>query len=385
MREAPSLLRTPPGPPQPPLTHPWGACGLFEDPGALVEAARRLRGRGPLEAYAPHEVHGLQEALGRKAPPLAAMVLGMAILGAAAGFMLAWWTTAIGYPLKVGGKPEGSWVPLLPVVFEVTVLFAAGTAALGMLFVLCGLPAFGHPMLATRAMTAITRDRYALSLEGDPGACAQALREAGATGVEAVHLACHAPMPMITLAAAGAGAALAGLLAFTLVKAYPELRPMVRMERQPRVGPQAPSRFFADGRAMRLPVAGTVARGHMPSGATTEAEAQHHLNPLVPTPAVLAEGRAAFTERCAVCHGALGDGRGSLGRAYGAAPADLHTDRLRSVPDGHLWWVIRKGRNAMPGHEADLEGTRVWALVHYVRALQRSRHALDSDLPEGNP
>lgn len=381
MREAPPLLRTPPGP----LSRPWGACGLFDSPESLLEAARRLRGRGPLEAYAPHEVHGLHEALGRKEPPLAAMVLGMAALGAAAGFMLAWWTTAIGYPLKVGGKPEGAWVPLLPVVFEVTVLFAAGTAALGMLFVLSGLPAFGHPMLATRAMAAITRDRYALSLEGDPGTCAQALREAGAGEVEPVHLPCHPPRPLRTLAAAGTGAALAGLLAFILAKAYPGLRPMVRMERQPRVGAQAPSRFFADGRAMRLPVAGTVARGHMPSGATTEAEAERQMNPLAPTSAVLAEGRAAFTERCAVCHGALGDGGGSLGRAYGAAPADLHTDRLRSVPDGHLWWVIRKGRNAMPGQETDLEGTRAWALVHYVRALQRARHAQDPDLPEGTP
>ncbi len=368
-----------------PDTHPWGAVGLFSGPEDLLAAARALRGRGPLEAYAPHEVHGLQAALGRPEGPLAPLVGLGAALGAGAGFLLAWWTTAVDYPLRVSGKPEGSWVPLVPVVFEVAILFAAAAAALGMLLLLNGLPAFGHPLLATRAMAAITRDGYALSLEGDPAACEAALREAGARDVERVRLTVHPRRPGAALLAAGGAAAAAGLLAYGAVKVYPEVRPMVRMERQPRLNPQAPSRFFPDGRGQRPPVPGTVARGHMPPGAASLEEASGFANPLPATAAVLAEGRAAFQARCVVCHGPLGDGRGTLGSAYGAAPANLHTDTVRAYPDGRIWWVVLKGRNAMPGHEAELEGTRAWAVVHYVRALQRARHAPDADLPEGTP
>jgi mono/diheme cytochrome c family protein len=307
----------------------------------------------------------------------------MAALGALAGFGLQYWATAVAYPLKASGKPVGAWIPFLPVAFEVTVLFSAGTAALAMLFLLNRLPAFGHPLLDTHALRRATRDRYALALGGDPGACGEALREAGAEAVEAVIPRTWRTAPLQAAGFVAVASALAGAAAWAGVKLYPVIPPMVRMEAQPRLDPQDPSRFFGDGRGMRAPVEGTVARGNLPPGVATEAEAERLVNPLPVTAAVLAEGRTAFQERCAACHGPLGDGQGTLTRAYGASPADLHADRIRGVSDGHLWWVILKGRNAMPGHEAYLDSDRRWALVHYVRALQRARHATDEDLEAG--
>lgn len=370
----------------------WGAVGLFRTSEALLAAVETLRGQGvggvgALDAYAPHAVPGLARALGMPRSPLGAWTLAAGLLGGLAAFGCQYWTSAVNYPLMAGGKPPGAWAPLLPVTFEGAVLFAAVTAGVGMLCRLNGLPAFGHPILSTRAMRSITRDRYALSLEGDPEACEAALVAAGAEAVERVQAPVEGPpaLPLWAAAALLASWVAAGGATWCATKLFPVLRPMSRMERQPRLGPGDESRFFADGRGLRLPVAGTVARGHMPLGAASPEAAEFLINPLPRTPASLAMGRAAFQERCAVCHGPLGDGRGSLGPAYGAAPANLLTEAVRGRTDGRLYWVIVKGQNAMPGHEADLDGDRRWALVHYLRALQRAGHARDADLPEGTP
>ena len=91
--------------------------------------------------------------------------------------------------------------------------------------------------------------------------------------------------------------------------------------------------------------------------------------------------RQAYRQRCAVCHGPLGDGKGSLTEAYGARPANLQGQAILDYPDGKIHWVILHGKNAMPGHQADLDEDQPWALVHYLRALQRAQHARKEDLP----
>jgi len=168
-------------------------------------------------------------------------------------------------------------------------------------------------------------------------------------------------------------------------KAMPSFAPMVHMERQPRLSAQQPSRFFPDGSGMRMPVPGTVARGYLPMAATSQEQAAALVNPLPQVPEVFARGRKAFTERCAVCHGALANGRGSLTAAYGAKPANLQSQTFRDYPDGKIYWVIVNGKNAMPAQGADLVEADRWAVVHYLRALQRAQNASDSDLPAGQP
>jgi len=369
--------------------------GLFDTPGALLAAVERLRpGPWELKAYTPYPVHGLDAALGLKPSPLGGMVMVMGILGALTALGGQYWVSAVDYPILTGGKPPWSWEAFVPILFEVTVLFATFTAGLGMLGLLNGLPFYGHPLLASRAMRSITRDRLALALRQPAGldveAAWAALEAAGATDLET--LAAPAAGPAFTsafLLRALAGivlvCTLAGVATYGAVKVMPILAPMVRMERQPRLDAQQPSNLFPDGSGMRLPVAGTVARGYLPTATGTEAEAAALVNPLPRVPSVFALGRRAFTERCAFCHGALADGHGSLTPAFGGKPANLQAEAFRAAPDGRLYWVIVNGKKAMPAQGADLSPEECWAVVHYVRALQRAQHALDSDLPAGTP
>lgn len=83
---------------------------------------------------------------------------------------------------------------------------------------------------------------------------------------------------------------------------------------------------------------------------------------------------------CVVCHGPVGDGVSTLTSAYGAKPANLQSQQFRDYPDGKIYWAIAMGKNAMPSYAADLTDEERWAVVHYVRALQRAQNALPGDL-----
>ena len=359
--------------------------GLFRSPEALLAAIQSVRERGlePLDACSPYPVPGLAQALGLRRSPLGGMVMVMGLLGALLALSFQYWVSAVDYPIITGGKPPDSWEAFVPVLFELTVLFASFTAGLGMLVLLNRLPQFGHPLLATRAMAGITRDRFALLLAG-PGARA-ALLAAGAEQLEEL----PEPRPEPRFSCRFALGALGGILAACLlaglgtrlaVKLMPVLAPMARMQTQPRLDAQAPSRFFTDGAGMRLSAPGSVARGQLPEGATSQEAAAALVNPLPRSPEVLARGRQAYQQRCAVCHGPLGDGKGSLTPAYGARPANLQSRPIRELADGQLHWVILHGKNAMPGHQAELDADQPWAVVQYLRALQRAQHARDTDL-----
>jgi hypothetical protein len=144
---------------------PWGLLAEFETPEDLVRAARSARARGlaRLEAYTPFPVEGLREALGIPVTRLPLIVLAGGILGALAGFGLQYWVSVVNYPLDVGGKPDNSWPAFIPITFEVTVLFAALAAVLGMLGA-NGLPRPNHPLFNVRAFRFASRDRFFLAV-----------------------------------------------------------------------------------------------------------------------------------------------------------------------------------------------------------------------------
>ncbi len=370
----------------------FAVLGLFDSADALMHAIPKAReaGLGRVEAYTPYPIHGIDDALGFRRSPLGGMVLVMGVLGAVTALGFQYWISAVDYPIVTGGKAPSSWEAFVPIMFEVTVLFATFTAGLGMLLLLNRLPFFGHPVLASKAIAAITRDRFALAIEDGGGgldaqAAEAALLAAGAAGVERLPAPAQEPFLTSTFvlrALAGVFAAClgSGLLMYFAVKLFPVLPPMKHMQDQPRLDPQKPSAFFKDGRGMRTPVAGTVARGHLPLGVATQEEAAALANPLPRSREVFAAGRQAFRNRCEVCHGALGTGQGSLTAAYGAKPANLQAQQFRDYPDGKIYWAVTMGKNAMPAHAADLTETQRWAVVHYVRALQRAQNAKDEDM-----
>ncbi len=370
----------------------YAVLGIFDTPDALMQAIPKVRASklGTVEAYTPYPIHGIDEALGLRRSPLGGMVLVMGVLGALTAFGFQYWISAIDYPIVTGGKAANSWEAFIPIMFEVMVLFATFTAGLGMLLLLNKLPFFGHPVLSSKAITGITRDRYVLALEAeseafDSAAAAQALQGAGAVEIEVLPAPDRSPFltsDFILRTAGGIFTAclVAGLVMFLTIKWFPLLAPMKYMQDQPRLNAQKGSTFFKDGHGMQMPVAGTVARGYLPTATGTQEAAATLVNPLPRTKEVFAVGRKAFANRCEVCHGALGNGMGSLTAAYGGKPANLQAQQFRDYPDGKIYWAIVNGKNAMPSQAADLTEAQRWSVVHYVRALQRAQNAKDEDL-----
>jgi hypothetical protein len=148
----------------------YGLMAEFEDPTALVDAARAAREAGftQLDAYSPFPIEALSEALDLHDRKLPAVVLGGGILGGLAGYALCYWCSVIDFPLNVGGKPFHSAPAFIVPTFETTILFAAFAAVLGML-ALNGLPMPYHPVFNAPRFALASRDRFFLCIEAkDP-------------------------------------------------------------------------------------------------------------------------------------------------------------------------------------------------------------------------
>jgi Alternative complex III, ActD subunit len=148
----------------------YGLLAEFRDANELVGAAARAHEAGyrRLDAFTPFPVEGLAEIIGFHERKLPMLVLAGGIAGALTGFGLQYWVSVMAYPLNVGGRPLNSWPSFVPVTFEMTILFAAFTAVLGMLG-LNGLPMPYHPVFNAPRFALASRDRFFLLIEArDP-------------------------------------------------------------------------------------------------------------------------------------------------------------------------------------------------------------------------
>jgi mono/diheme cytochrome c family protein len=142
------------------------------------------------------------------------------------------------------------------------------------------------------------------------------------------------------------------------------------MHDQPRYKPLAASTFFADGRASRPRVEGTVARG----GLRVETE-------LPVTAESLKRGRERYNIFCSPCHGQLGDGEGMVAQRGFRHPPSFHLERLRRQGDEHYFDVITTGFGGMASYASRIPVEDRWRIVHYIRALQLSQNARINDVP----
>jgi hypothetical protein len=183
------------------------------------------------------------------------------------------------------------------------------------------------------------------------------------------------------------------------------------MVRQMKVRAQAPLNFFADGRGSRLPVSGTVPIGYeMPKPETTTSLAAavgpythpragfsagtdyyntgkmgDHWGTGIPvevTRELMERGQQRFNITCVMCHGAAAEGNG-ITKQYGLATVvSLQDERIRKMSDGEIFNTITNGKNTMMAYGPNVMIADRWAIIAYLRALQRSQNAAIADVPE---
>ena len=187
------------------------------------------------------------------------------------------------------------------------------------------------------------------------------------------------------------------------------------MVRQQKVRAQAPLDFFADGRGPRVPIASTVPIGYeMPKSQTTTAGITSSAVPPgeefshtqigfsvgtdyyntgkmganwgtgIPHPVnaeLMQRGQQRFNITCSVCHGLTAAGNG-IAKQYGLnTVATLQDERIRKMADGEIFNTITNGKNTMMSYGGNVPVADRWAIIAYVRALQRSQNAAAADVP----
>src|SRR5215475_1237954 len=153
------------------------------------------------------------------------------------------------------------------------------------------------------------------------------------------------------------------------------------MANQPKNKPLSESDFFADGRSERPLIENTVARGSIANDELVVPKDSNAF-PLPLDAKLLDRGEARYKIYCTPCHGFQGDGNGMIVQRGMKRPPSLHIDRLRQSPSGYYYDVITNGFGAMYSYSAQIPPKDRWAIIAYVRALQLSRNAKASELPE---
>ncbi len=415
-----------------------GVLAEFESPQELVAAAKTLKDEGfsKVEAFTPFPIHGIDDVLGIKQSVLPWFALAAGLFGGVSALAFQWWTNTVDYPYIISGKPMFSLPANIPVTFEVVILLAAFATFFGMLM-LNGLPKLSNPLLTNERFRRVTDDGFFLMVEAEDELFADSTAKVIRDVTDAIHVEDiedhrqETPIPrVLTLGVVVLGSfALIPPLMIAKARATTSDKPRVHnffdMDFQPKFKSQTTSSLFADGRAARPRVQGTIPRGsslvkdprfvygiepsamveqpatievaiESDSAATEETQVPESALPnyvdRVPIDVdetLLRDGRTQFNIHCAVCHGKAGYGNGlasqralELEQGTWVPPTSLHSPHLFEQPDGQLFNAITNGVRKMPAYGHQIAPRERWAIVAYVRALQRSQQSTIDDVPE---
>ena len=169
----------------------------------------------------------------------------------------------------------------------------------------------------------------------------------------------------------------------------PPIHPNMNMDQQPRKEAQEENNFFADGRSMRQPVEGTVARGLAKldvayyEGVDENGDYIDYI-PVDITKSFLYRGKERYEIYCTPCHGQTGAGNGIImPGGYGYVPApSYHDQRLVDAPDGELYSAIYNGVRTMTSYSTQVPVEDRWAIVAYIRALQESQNVNEQEMQD---
>lgn len=411
-----------------------GLVAAFASASDVKAAARAVRVAGyrQFEVHSPHPIHGIDEILHAKRPPLPYGALAGAALGLAGGLGMAWWMNAVDYPFIISGKPMFSFLPSLPVAFELAILLAAFAVFGGTIF-LGGMPRLSNPLFRVSGFARATNDRFFIAIEStDPkfnySETSELLEQLNSVGIDPIPVEppCESKLPRPFVMVATVLGVLALVPPVMIAKARtttsttPRLSIISDMDYQPRFKAQTTNPLFADGRSMRPQVSGTIARGDLredsayylgirPDVSVTDValkstakevvltgltKADENLPeyvtefPLVVDEALIRRGKERYEIFCATCHGQGGDGDGlvtlralELEQGTWVKPTSLHAEPIRQQPVGQLYNTIANGVRKMPGYSSQIPVKDRWAIVSYLKALQKTRTASASDVP----
>jgi len=372
----------------------YSLSAIFQTPDEIAHAAEQTveRGYTAFDVHSPYPLHGMPRAMGLKASKLGYVTLVFGLSGAALALFFMWWVNVIEYPLVIGGKPLFQLPAFIPVTFEVTVLMAAIFTVVGMLFVIFRFPNTSHPLHDTPYMKAVSSDKYGLTIQAldplfDEERVREFLQDLGAVEIHRIQFDAEEiearprifEPRFVTLLILVA--LLVGPSTYIILNHVLYMPPFDWMMEQQKINPQMKSELFADGFGMRSPVEGTVARGHLPYPFKGQPDlaGKFLVNPILPTESVLELGKKKYDTFCSPCHGNFGDGDSRL-RGQFPNPPTLHSDKSRGWSDGMIFHVVTEGQNIMPSYASQIKERDRWAVVHYVRALLRAKHATEADL-----
>ena len=381
----------------------------YDTPGELIDAAKVVRDAGytQWDCHSPFPVHGIDPAMGIKPTILPWLVFGAGILGMGGSLLLVWWMNTHNWPWIVAGMPAFSLPANIPIIFESTILLAALTAFFGV-WALNRLPKLWNPLFKSDRFLKATDNGFFIAIEAsDPQferEKAEALLQgAGATAVETIHLDAdprkwQIPRPIIAFIVITATLGTVPFAFIAKARATHSAEPMFHvfpdMDFQPKAKEQSASPVFADGRASRLPVEGTVAQGelkeddHFYRGIEDGEWATTFPPAFEVTPEAMERGQVQYDVFCMPCHGYDGYGNGpvhqraqDIGSPQWLMPTNVHDSHVVIQPHGQLFNTISHGIRSMPAYRAQIEEDDRWAIVLYMRALQRSQKALPDDVP----
>ncbi|MBK7644971.1 MAG: DUF3341 domain-containing protein [Planctomycetes bacterium] len=377
----------------------------FDDVDSVSAAARAVRDAGfqHFDVYSPFPIHGIERSMGLRATRLPWIVLGMGLTGTTLALFFQWWANAHDYPFKISAKPLFGIPANIPITFEFTVLLAAFGAFFGML-VLNRLPEHHNELFDNPRFRRATDDGFFLAVEArdarfDTRRTRELLQSFSKHPVVECHASTESRAFPIWVRAALAGAGALALLPFAgIVNARfrdatsPAFHLIKDMDSQPRYRAQAANPYFADGRAQRPDVAGAVAFDHFLTDPKTltgrDGENFCGTIPLPVSDQTMLRGQQRFAVYCTPCHGQAGYGDGlvaqraaNLQEPNWVPPASLHDPVVRARAVGQIFDTIRNGVRTMPAYGRQIGIEDSWAIVAYVRALQRSQNATVEDVP----
>lgn len=367
---------------------------LFDTPNKIINAAKKVAEKGytKYDVNTPYPLHGMDAAMKLPASKLGFVTLFAGLGGAAFALLTMGWMMGIDYPINIGGKPFFPLPAFIPITFEITVLIGTLSTVGALLLFYFKLPNNKHPLHDTNYMKNVSSDKYGIYIETiDPKFNIDEIKvlftELGASTIEPIYFDNEEISYRPSIADPKFLGFLLAVGIFVSISAYLHLNqllymvPFDWMAKQDKVIVQEKSDIFENGAGMQNPVQGTVARGFIPYQFKDRPDEAGKLlvNPLIPDEKNIELGKTKYNTYCSPCHGYLGEGDSRLNGQF-PNPPSLHSEKLRTWTDGRIYHVIVEGQNVMPSYSSQLSRQERWAVVNYLRVLQRSLNAKETDL-----